>query len=106
MTRIAPGDVVMLTVSDSRGRVLPPWPYRLDGFEFLVVERKDRGSRGLVRRIETLVTRGRFRPLGCKGGEKRTAVELDAPWPVAVKKSGGAPMRSSKKNARKKGGKS
>lgn len=85
MTRIAPGDVVTLTVSDKYGRVLPPWPYRLQGFEF----RAEPGR-------PTVVCKGRFSPLQNDAGNfkhewanlsvsERTAVEIDAPWPVAVK---------------------
>lgn len=91
MSGIRVGDLVTLTVSDKYGRVLPPWPYRLDGFDFRV------GGPGQP----TTVCRGRFQPLQNAAGSfkmvwpsgyhhgdliERTLVEIDAPWPVAVKR--------------------
>lgn len=97
MSGIRVGDVVTLTVSDKYGRVLPPWPYRLQGFEFRVVEKRI-GMNFEFRACETIVSRGRFTPLQNADGSfthewankslsERTLVEIDAPWPVAVKRA-------------------
>ena len=79
------GDVVTLTVSDAHGRILPPWPYRLEGLEF----RAEPGQ-------PTEVCRGRFSPMLNEFGNfsaavdravvLRTPVAIDAPWPVALQR--------------------